>query len=73
VLKIKRHRLITNELARVSRYNLDLSLLILKLSTKEETISEEALDVVGKIIKEQIRTMDYFGVTQANETDTMRN
>ncbi|EQB40225.1 hypothetical protein M947_02505 [Sulfurimonas hongkongensis] len=53
--------IITDELARASRYNLDLSLLILKLSTKEKALNQEVLSAVGRVIKEQIRTTDYFG------------
>jgi CPA1 family monovalent cation:H+ antiporter len=53
--------IITNELARASRYKLDLSLLILKLSKTDEENNVDALEIVGDIITEHIRTNDYFG------------
>ncbi len=58
--------IITNELARSSRYKLDLSLLILKLSNKEEK-NIDALEVVGDVITEHIRTNDYFGKLSEDE------
>jgi Na+:H+ antiporter len=59
--------IITNELARSSRYKLDLSLLILKLSKKEQEKSVDALEVVGEIITQHIRTNDYFGKLSEDE------
>ena len=53
--------IITSELSRASRYKLDLSLLILKLSKTDEEENGDALEVVGEIITEHIRTNDYFG------------
>jgi len=59
--------IITSELARSSRYKLDLSLLILKLSKTEEEQNVDALEVVGEIITEHIRTNDYFGKLSEDE------
>ncbi|NOR57587.1 MAG: diguanylate cyclase [Sulfurimonas sp.] len=59
--------IITSELARASRYKLDLSLLILKLSKKEQENNGDALEVVGEIIVEHIRTNDYFGKLSEDE------
>nr|WP_321267284.1 cation:proton antiporter [uncultured Sulfurimonas sp.] len=59
--------IITNELSRASRYNLDLSFLILNLSTKEKILNRDALCLVGEIINEHIRTNDYFGKLQEDE------
>ncbi|MDA3909307.1 MAG: cation:proton antiporter [Sulfurimonas sp.] len=59
--------IITNELARSSRYKLDLSLLILKLFYKEKEKNIDVLEVVGDIITEHIRTNDYFGKLSEDE------
>jgi len=59
--------IISSELARSSRYKLDLSLLILKLSKKKNINKTEALKVIGEIITEHIRLNDYFGKLGENE------
>ncbi|MEA1892570.1 MAG: cation:proton antiporter [Campylobacterota bacterium] len=57
--------IITHELARSSRYKLDLSMLILKFSKGFEDVS--SLKIAGKIIRQHIRLNDYFGKLNANE------
>jgi CPA1 family monovalent cation:H+ antiporter len=58
--------IITNELARSSRYNIDLSFLILKLSNKKEK-NIDALQIIGDVITQHIRTNDYFGKISEDE------
>ncbi len=59
--------IITNELARSSRYNLDLSVLILKLSKKDVKDKFNTLGLVGEIVREHIRLNDYFGKLNEDE------
>jgi CPA1 family monovalent cation:H+ antiporter len=59
--------IITSELARSNRYKLDLSLLILKLSNKQQENNTNTLEVVGDIIKQHIRANDYFGKISEDE------
>ncbi len=56
--------IITNELARSSRYNIELSLLILKLSGDRKV---DILESMGKIVVDNIRLNDYFGKLKENE------
>ena len=59
--------IISSELARSSRYKLNLSLLILKLSKKDNVDNKSALGVAGEIIIEHIRLNDYFGKLSEDE------
>lgn len=59
--------IITNELARSSRYKSELSFLILKLSKKDELDITDSLADAGEIILGYIRLNDYFGKLNNDE------
>jgi len=58
--------ILSRELGRSSRYNLDLSLLIFSLSDRDK-ISSSDLESVGDIVSVSIRKSDYFGKLNPDE------
>lgn len=57
---------LTKELARSSRYKLELSFLILKLSDEIKT-SNDHLKLMGGVVSDSIRVNDYFGKLNEDE------